>query len=119
MTLKEQVFEIVRRVPIGKVIYYKQISDILALEYDQFVSAQVVGWALSGMKPHELDLCPWQRVVAKNGYIAALKLGSKGLLQVEILRSEGVEIIDNTVTMHKYCLNIEDLSSKAVSQKLI
>lgn len=114
--LKSNIFEIINQVPTSKVASYGQISEVLAQEFEEFVRAQVVGWVLSGMKIQEYELCPWHRIVAKSGYIAALKLGSKGLLQIELLQKEGLNIIDNTVDMSKYCVQITDLLTQNIKQ---
>jgi len=73
--LKPQIIQIVKQIPENKVMYYGQIGQKLG------VSGQVVGWILSGMPQSEWDLCPWYRVVAKDGFISSLKLGAKGLIQ--------------------------------------
>lgn len=111
MSLKSDLFTIVNRVPYSKVAYYGQIAEALSLEFDRHIRAQIVGWVLSGMTITEYDICPWHRIVAKTGAIAALKLGSKGHLQIELLNKEGVKIIDNTADMKKYCVQITDLTT--------
>jgi methylated-DNA-protein-cysteine methyltransferase related protein len=88
-------------IPKGRVVYYGQLARLLG------VSAQVVGWTLSGMKQEEWPNLPWQRVVAKDGNISTLKLGQKGILQMDLLTQEGIEIIDETVDMSKYGYDIE------------
>ncbi len=95
-TLKEKIFEIVNLVPAGKVIYYGQVAELVG------ASAQVVGWILSGMKEEEYDKTPWHRVVAKTGYISTLKLGYKGMLQIQLLRNEEVEIKEDFIDMKKF-----------------
>lgn len=108
--LKLKIFEIVNRIPFGKVAFYGQIADVSSRENFP-VRAQVVGWILSGMKTSEFEKCPWWRVVAKNGFVASLKLGPKGLLQLEMLAKEKVEILNDFVNMDKFGLSLENLSS--------
>jgi methylated-DNA-protein-cysteine methyltransferase related protein len=91
--LKSQIIEIVNLIPVGKVMNFGMIGDMIG------VSGQVVGFMLSGMPQSEWGALPWHRVVAKNGYISSLKLGTKGLLQKQLLINEGVEIIDDHVNM--------------------
>jgi alkylated DNA nucleotide flippase Atl1 len=109
MTVKQKVLEIVNRIPYAKVAYFGQICEVLAAEYDTYVTAQVAGWIMSGLKENEYHLCPWHRVVVKSGFVASLKLGYKGILQIEKLREEGVEVIDNVVDMDKYCVPTKQL----------
>jgi len=63
LKLFEQVYEIVRRIPAGKVMTYGQI----ALQLNRRISPKVVGWALHANK----DLnTPCHRVVDRNGRLA-------------------------------------------------
>jgi len=102
-TIKEMVIEEVNRIPTGRVTNFGYIAEQVSAHRELYVSAQVVGWSLSGMRTSEWMLCPWQRVVAKNGFISSLKLGEKGWIQKEILASEGVPVRnDDTVDMQKY-----------------
>jgi len=110
--MKPQVLEIINRIPVGRVAYYGQVSDVLAMEFEIYVRAQVVGWVLSGMKAAEYDLCPWQRVVSKTGFVSTLKLGPKGMLQLELIQREGIEIVDDVVDMKRFGIATEDLLSK-------
>jgi alkylated DNA nucleotide flippase Atl1 len=111
MSLKNQVFDLVNSIPEGKVVYYGMVSNLLSQENQQIITAQMIGWILSGMKEDEYDKCAWQRVVAKNGYISTLKLGGKGFLQIQLLENEGITVIDNTVDMLKYCLTFDEFNS--------
>ena len=99
--LKPQIIQIVKQIPENKVMYFGQIGQKLG------VSGQVIGWILSGMSQTEWDLCPWYRVVAKNGFISSLKLGAKGLIQKTLLEEEGYNIIGDCVDLHKH-LWVED-----------
>lgn len=110
LTLKDKVRAIVGRIPIGKVVYFGQICEVLANEFDTVTPALVVGYIMSGVPEKDYDLWPgWHRVVVKSGFVASLKLGHKGILQIELLRAEGVEVVDNVVDMSKYCLPTKDL----------
>jgi len=91
---QQQIFDLVAKIPKGKIVYYGQLANRIG------ISAQMVGWILSGMKSDELHLIPWQRVVAKNGFISSLKLGQKGLLQKQLLQQEGYTINGDNVDMH-------------------
>lgn len=88
---KARVIEFVRQIPEGKLVYFGLIAAQVG------GTAQSVGWILTGLTPEESVGVPWHRVVAKSGYISALKLGEKGRLQKILLREEGFEIIDDRV----------------------
>ena len=90
-TFKERVVDFVRHIPKGKLIYFGLISEHVG------GSAQSVGWVLTGLTPEESVGVPWHRVVAKNGYISALKLGEKGQLQKLLLQEEGFTVINDHV----------------------
>jgi len=107
--LKLKIFEIVNRIPVGKVAFYGQIATVSTQE-GLPVRAQVVGWILSGMKMSEFDECPWWRVVAKNGFVASLKLGAKGILQLEMLGRENIEIEKDVVNMKDFGVTLEQIS---------
>jgi alkylated DNA nucleotide flippase Atl1 len=87
-TLKEQIFSIVNRIPRGQVTNYGMIAKILAVEFGREISAQMVGWTLSGMSRGEWNQCCWWRVVNKDGFISSSKLGEKGLVQAQLLEKE-------------------------------
>jgi methylated-DNA-protein-cysteine methyltransferase-like protein len=79
-----QVYEVVCRVPQGKVATYGQIARILG----QPRSARTVGWALRSM-PEDSE-APWQRVVNSKGTVS-FRPGSPGAaIQQALLEEEGV-----------------------------
>jgi methylated-DNA-protein-cysteine methyltransferase related protein len=96
---KEQVIELVKLIPQGKVTTFGEIAKYIQ---NHKISAQMVGWILSGMKSEEWDVCPWYRVVNKEGYISSLKLGTKGLVQKQILLGEGYTLIEDNVDMQTH-----------------
>jgi len=101
MNTKQQLIEYVNLVPKGRVVYYGQLARLLG------VTAQMVGWILSGMKQEEWGGLPWWRVVAKDGYVASLKLGQKGILQLDLLTQEGIDVSSEQVDMSRYLFDIE------------
>lgn len=74
-----QVYELVARIPAGRVASYGQ----LALMLGRPRGARAVGWAMRAC-PEEL---PWQRVVREDGSIAP---GGLGELRRARLEDEGV-----------------------------
>lgn len=91
----EQVYDVARSVPIGRVTTYGAIADYLALG-----SARMVGWALRNMSPHEIDV-PAHRVVNRIGELSGrLQFPSPDHMQV-MLEEEGVTVEDNKVVDFK------------------
>jgi len=94
--IKMQIIKLVSSIPEGKIAYFGQIGAECG------VSGQVVGWILSGMPESEWSSCPWYRVVSKNGFISSLKLGTKGLIQKQVLLDEGYTLIGDSIDMQKH-----------------
>ncbi len=100
---KAKILAIVGRIPPQKVMYFGQISQLVGLP------PRVVGWILSGLSVAECEIVPWYRVVAKDGFIASLKLGAKGIQQRLQLQAEGYHLHNNRVNMSKHCLTDQEL----------
>src|SRR5262245_33863832 len=81
-TYRERVYEIVRQIPVGKVMTYGQIALILGEGY----TARTVGYCM-----HAADEgVPWQRVINSQGKCSTGKMTMPVNLQQSILESEGV-----------------------------
>lgn len=90
----EKVYQIVIQIPKGKVVTYKQISQIVE------VSPRVVGFALHANK--NSDKVPCHRVVnIKGGLASGYAFGGRKT-QGEKLEKEGIEITDEKVDLKKY-----------------
>lgn len=81
------MYNIVRRIPKGKVATYGQIAAMLGSPR----SARMVGWALNSLKPN--STIPWQRVVNKAGMISIENMRATKDMQAALLRAEGVEVL--------------------------
>ena len=93
----EQVYEIVKQVPYGKVVSYGQIARALGRPR----ASREVGRAMR----HCPEGLPWQRVVMKDGSIAG---GGFQDIRKEILIAEGVAFLeDGRVDMEKCVYFIE------------
>ncbi|MFC2036755.1 MGMT family protein [Chloroflexota bacterium] len=78
----EQVYQVVRQIPPGRVATYGQIARLLAMPH----AARTVGWALHSL-PDGSDV-PWQRVINARGTIS---LGARGApIQRTLLEEEGI-----------------------------
>lgn len=86
MTFRERVLEVVRSVPVGRVVTYGQVATWAGSPR----AARQVGAVLFGLREADGEV-PWQRVVNAAGGISTYRVGA-GELQVALLRSEGVEV---------------------------
>ncbi len=91
----EQVYEVTRAIPEGRVTTYGAIADFLALG-----SARMVGWALNKCSFSE-DLVPAQRVVNSKGELSGRNSFEHPDLMAELLRSEGVNVKNDKVENFK------------------
>ncbi|MDL2316365.1 methylated-DNA--[protein]-cysteine S-methyltransferase [Desulfovibrio sp. OttesenSCG-928-A18] len=84
-----RVYELVARIPPGKVMTYGQIARVLESPY----SAKLVGFAMSAA-PEERGL-PCHRVLNRLGEMAPGLIFGGERKQRQLLRSEGVPFLDN------------------------
>ncbi|HJQ30602.1 MAG TPA: MGMT family protein [Pyrinomonadaceae bacterium] len=79
---RERVFEIVRRIPAGRVMTYGQLAEILGEGY----TPRTVGFVM-----HSADeSVPWQRVINSQGACSTGRVIVPPDLQQRMLVSEGV-----------------------------
>ncbi len=79
---RERVFEIVRRIPVARVMTYGQLAEILGEGY----TARTVGFVM-----HSADeTVPWQRVINAQGACSTGRVIVPPDLQQRMLVSEGV-----------------------------
>lgn len=94
----DEVFEIVQKIPRGKVSTYGQVARLMGRPR----SARYVGWALRG-NAHPVTV-PCHRVVFKDGRLAeGYAFGGEGV-QRELLQSEGVVFLDEDHVDMDACL---------------
>ena len=87
MNFFDQVYDVVKKIPEGKVMTYGQIADIIGTK-----DARRVGHALHANR--DLDV-PCHRVVAKNGRLApGYAFGGAGEQKARLL-AEGVDFMDD------------------------
>ena len=80
---REKVYDIVRKIPVGKVMTYGQIADILGECY----TARTVGYV---MHATETENVPWQRVINSQGKCSTDKLFLPYNVQQKMLEDEGI-----------------------------
>ena len=80
---QERVFEIVRRIPAGRVMTYGQLADLLGEGY----TPRTVGFVM-----HQADdTVPWHRVINSQGGCSTNKILLPENKQQFLLEAEGVE----------------------------
>jgi methylated-DNA-protein-cysteine methyltransferase-like protein len=84
---KQRVYALVARIPEGRVMTYGQIAALCGAAWAAWEVGQI---AHTG--PGDL---PWQRVVNKQGGLAAGWPNGGRAAHAEILRAEGVEVTDD------------------------
>ncbi|HJX45662.1 MAG: hypothetical protein A2152_03115 [Candidatus Levybacteria bacterium RBG_16_35_6] len=96
----EKVYEIVKKIPEGKVMTYGQI----ALRLNRIVSPKLVGWALHANKDSNI---PCHRVVDRNGRLAPNFAFDGWREQRNRLLLEGVKFTDKIhVDLKKFLFRI-------------
>jgi methylated-DNA-protein-cysteine methyltransferase-like protein len=79
----DDVYELVRRIPYGKVSTYGRIAQLTPVPR----GARGVGWALAGLGPDQAQVVPWWRVINAAGRISN---DMNATLQRELLEAEGI-----------------------------
>ena len=92
----ENVYELVKKVPKGKVVTYGEI----AREIGNKRMARQVGWALH-VNP-DPGVIPCHRVVNRFGELSSAFAFGGVNRQAELLRAEGVEVEDDKVNLKRY-----------------
>lgn len=92
----EQIYDVVRQIPRGRVATYGQVAALAGNKR----WARVVGYALH-VNPDPENI-PCYRVVTKDGCVsAAFAFGGENR-QVELLKADGVRFRDGHVIMEEY-----------------
>jgi methylated-DNA-protein-cysteine methyltransferase-like protein len=81
----ERIYEVVRRIPKGRIATYGQIARLAGLHGH----ARQVGYALSAL-PDESDV-PWHRVINARGEVSIRSDAFYHSLQRDMLEAEGVK----------------------------
>ena len=98
----EEVYEIVRQIPAGKVMSYGQVAQLLVRR----LSPRAVGWAMHDCP----DDVPWQRVVNAKGECSSDRVaGNVAGRQRALLETEGVGFdAHGRVVMDEYRWSADD-----------
>ncbi|RZS99662.1 MGMT family protein [Aquimarina brevivitae] len=87
----DRVYEVVRKIPQGRVTSYGAIARYLGATR----SARMVGWAMNAS--HNLDDVPAHRVVNRHGVLTGKHHFSGTNAMQQLLESEGIKVIDNQI----------------------
>lgn len=83
----KRVYELVAQIPKGRVMAYGQIAALCGAAWAAWEVGQIAHTGPSGL--------PWQRVVNKQGGLAAGWPNGGRAAHAEVLRSEGVEVSED------------------------
>ena len=83
----ERVYEVVRRVPRGRVTTYGDVSRALV---GSARAARTVGWALHGLPADLVEEVPWWRVINSQGRVSTSCWEHAAEVQRARLEAEGV-----------------------------
>lgn len=97
----KRIYEAVKRIPYGRVATYGQVAEMAG---DRKM-ARAVGNALH--KNPDPDGIPCFRVVNSKGMLAESFVFGGINMQEELLKNEGVEVIDGKVDLKKFGIDIE------------
>ena len=93
---KNQVYEVVDKIPKGSVATYGQIAAICGAAWAAWEVGQIAHYGPSHL--------PWQRVVNKKGGLASAYTPGGRDTQKKLLQAEGVKFIDEYNVDMNICL---------------
>ncbi len=88
----EDVFEVVRLIPKGKISTYGAIAEYLGTKG----AARMVGWALNQCNDTGKENIPAHRVVNRKGLLTG-KIHFRGKSMGGLLRADGIQISNNQI----------------------
>ena len=92
-SFNERCYQVLKKVPRGKVTTYQEIAKVLKSK-----AYRAVGNAMN-RNPHAPQV-PCHRVVRSNGEVGGFASGTKN--KISMLKKEGVEIRGEKVNLEKY-----------------
>ncbi len=82
----QQIYELVRLIPYGKVATYGQIASLVGR-----CTPRMVGYAMAALS--EGSDVPWHRVINSQGKISPRSGGDGELMQKVLLEAEGIHFV--------------------------
>jgi len=98
-TFFQDVFDVVKQIPKGRVSTYGSIAKYLGTG----MSARMVGWAMNASH-QSADYVPAQRVVNRNGMLTGKHHFSNPEEMEQLLNADGVLVKDDQVVDFKHLL---------------
>jgi methylated-DNA-protein-cysteine methyltransferase related protein len=83
--LYQRIYDLVRRIPPGKVTTYGRIAELVG-----GCTARMVGYAMSALKSGKAPDVPWQRVINAQGKVSVHGDGFGNAIQRMKLEEEGI-----------------------------
>ena len=91
--LVEEAYAIVRQIPVGRVMNYGLIGQLLSTP----VSGKLIG---AWLRNSQVEGLPWWRVVGKDGHFPVGRIDPfLQKMQIDLLTEEGVKLTDHQVDM--------------------
>ncbi len=97
MNFSEKCYNLIKKIPKGKVTTYKEIAKTLKSK-----GYRAVGNAMN-KNPHDTKVYPCHRVISSSGYVGGYAKGTSE--KIKILKIEGVEIANNKIDLNKFGFN--------------
>ena len=91
-TFFDRVYEVVRKIPYGRVTSYGAIARYLGTGS----SARMVGWAMNASHTALMEI-PAHRVVNRNGLLTGKHHFGGPEVMCQLLASEGIEVADDQI----------------------
>ena len=95
-TFFENVYDVVRKIPKGRVTSYGAIANYLGAK----MSARMVGWAMNGAHTIRPKV-PAHRVVNRNGMLSGRAHFGTPTQMEELLMKEKIQVDNDTITAFK------------------
>lgn len=89
----EKCYKLLKKVPFGKVVSYKEIAKKLKTK-----AYQAIGNAMN--KNRDLINIPCYKVIKSNGEIGGYVKGAKK--KIQLLKKEGIEVVKGKIDLKKY-----------------
>lgn len=84
---RQRVYDLVAQIPSGRVMTYGQIAALCGAAWAAWEVGQIAHTGPTGL--------PWQRVVNKQGGLAAGWPGGGRVTHAQLLRQEGIEVSED------------------------
>lgn len=88
----EQVYEVTRQIPVGRVTSYGAIARFLG----SLQSSRMVGWALNNSH-HLNEFIPAHRVVNRKGILSGKHHFEGSRVMEQLLESEGIRVVNDQI----------------------